>query len=73
MPSSGHRLAVAVERAATRPASPLSEAAVVEELWNAFSDLGVLEPHAIEMTEHQTPEQTAAVVAERLQVGTLTT
>jgi predicted kinase len=66
-------LAVAMERAANRPLSPLSEPAVVEQLWNAFSDLGALEHHAIEVTERQTAEQTAGLVAERLQVGALTT
>jgi hypothetical protein len=66
-------LAVAVERAAIRRASPLSEPAVVEQLWNAFCDLGALEQHAIEITERQTSEQTAGVVAERLQAGALTT
>jgi Cdc6-like AAA superfamily ATPase len=65
--------AVAVERAAIRRASPLSEPAVVEQLWNAFCDLGALEQHAIEITERQTSEQTAGVVAERLQAGALTT
>jgi predicted kinase len=66
-------LAVAVERAAIRATSPLSEPAVVEQIWNAFSDLGALEQHAIEITEHQTPDQMAGVVAERLQVHALTT
>jgi cytidylate kinase len=66
-------LAVAVERAAIRPASPLSEAGVVEQLWNAFSELGALERHAIDITERQTAEQTAGMVAESLRVGALTT
>jgi predicted kinase len=66
-------LAVAVERAAGRRSSRLSDAAVVEQLWNDFSDLGALERHAIEITRHETAEQTAELVAERLQAGTLTT
>ena len=65
-------LAVAAERAAIRRASPLSEPAVVAQLWTAFSDLGALEPHAIEMTERQTSEQTAELVVERLRSGALT-
>lgn len=66
-------LAVAVERAANRPLSPLSEPAVVGHLWKAFSNLGALEHQAIEITERQTAEETAGLVAERLQVGALTT
>jgi hypothetical protein len=65
-------LALAVERAASRRSSPLSKADVIEQLWSAFSDLGILERHAIEITERQTAEQTAELVAERLQVGALT-
>ncbi|HEX3266574.1 MAG TPA: AAA family ATPase [Gaiellaceae bacterium] len=66
-------LAVAVERAAGRRSNRLPDAMVVEQLWNGFSDLGALERHAIEMTKHQTAEQTADLVAERLASGTLTT
>jgi tRNA uridine 5-carbamoylmethylation protein Kti12 len=66
-------LALAVERAAARRESPLPEPAVVEQLWNAFSDLGALEQHAIEISERETSEQTAGVVAERLHAGALMT
>jgi adenylate kinase family enzyme len=65
-------LAVAVERAANRRSRRLSDAAVVEQLWNDFADLGPLERHAIEISERQTAEQTAELVAERLSVGALT-
>jgi tRNA uridine 5-carbamoylmethylation protein Kti12 len=65
-------LAVAVERAGSRRSSPLSEAVVVEQLWDAFSDLGALEHHAIDVGA-RTAEQTAEVVAERLKAGALTT
>jgi predicted kinase len=65
-------LAVAVERAAGRSSSPLSDAAVVQQLWNSFSGLGALEDHAIDNGEF-TAEQTADIVAERLHAGTLTT
>jgi adenylate kinase family enzyme len=66
-------LAVAVERAASRHASRLSDAAVVEQLWNEFSDLGALEQHAIEIQKRQTAEETAELVAERFDTGALTT
>jgi predicted kinase len=66
-------LAVAVKRAAGRRSSHLPDAVVVEQLWHDFSDLGALERHAIEMTPHQTPEETAGFVAEGLDSGTLTT
>ena len=65
-------LAVTVHRAASRRSSRVSDAAVVEQLWNNFSDLGALERHAID-NGTQTAEQTAELVAERLQAGTLTT
>ena len=65
-------LAVAVERAASRRSGRVSEAAVVEQLWYDFSDLGVLERHAID-TQTQTAEQTAELVAERLEADALTT
>ena len=66
-------LAVAVERAASRRSSGLSDAAVVEQLWNEFSDLGTLEHHAIEIPKRQTAGETADVVAQRLQAGALRT
>jgi hypothetical protein len=66
-------LAVAVERAAGRGSSRVPDAAVVEQLWIDFADLGVLEHHAIEITDRQTAEQTAELVADRLESGRLTT
>jgi hypothetical protein len=66
-------LAGAVERAASRPSSRLSDSAVVEQLWSGFSDLGPLERHVIEIPEQQTAEQTAELVARRLEAGALTT
>lgn len=66
-------LAVAVERAASRRSGRMSNAAVVEQLWNEFSDLGTLEHHAIEIPKRQTAEETADSVAQRLQAGALTT
>ena len=64
---------VAVERAASRRSRALSEPAVVEQLWEAFSDLGALEHHAIEISERQNAERTAGLVAERFEAGSLTT
>jgi hypothetical protein len=66
-------LAGAVERAASRPSSRLSDRAVVEQLWSGFSDLGPLERHVIEIPEQQTAEQTAELVTRRLEAGALTT
>jgi hypothetical protein len=63
----------AVERATCRSSSRLPQAAVVERMWSRFSELGPLERHAIEIPERQTPEQTAEVVARRLEAGALTT
>jgi adenylate kinase family enzyme len=65
-------LAIAVERAAKRNSTALTEAPVVEKLWDAFSDLGDLEDHVIEIEGRQTAEQTARLVASRLQLGALT-
>jgi cytidylate kinase len=63
-------LAAAVERASRRGSSPLADAAVVERLWHAFAELGALEPHAIE-AEGLAPEETAELVAARLESGAL--
>jgi predicted kinase len=65
-------LAVAAERAAHRDSDGLAKEGVVEQLWNAFSDLGALQPHVVELTEQQTPDETARIVAERLARGALT-
>jgi tRNA uridine 5-carbamoylmethylation protein Kti12 len=65
-------LAVAIERARHRDSKALSEPLVVEKLWDAFSELGALEHHAIELSEGETGEQTAQLVASRLQRGALT-
>lgn len=65
-------LSVAAERAAHRGSDPLARRGVVEQLWNSFSDMGPLESHVIELTERQTPDEMARIVAERLERGTLT-
>jgi predicted kinase len=65
-------LVSAIERAANRGSGRLADAAVVEKLWNDFSDLEGLEHHAIDIPESQTAERTAELVARRLQAGALT-
>jgi predicted kinase len=62
-------LAVAQNRARTRLGS-LSDPAVIEQIWKGFTDLGVLESHAIDSTD-QTPEQTATAIEDRLKAGSL--
>jgi adenylate kinase family enzyme len=58
-------LEVALERATGRGERLLSDAAVVEQLWRSFSDLGELEQHVLD-NAGQTPEETATEVAARL-------
>jgi hypothetical protein len=54
-------LEVALERATGRGEGLLS-AAVVEQLWRSFSELGELEHHVLD-NAGQTPEETATEVA----------
>jgi tRNA uridine 5-carbamoylmethylation protein Kti12 len=58
-------LEVALERASGRRERLLSDAAVVEQLWRSFSNLGELEPHVLD-NAGQTPEETATEVTARL-------
>jgi adenylate kinase family enzyme len=64
-------LATAHERATGRGATPLREPEVIEDIWNAFADLGLLERHAIDVGS-RTPTEAADEVAGRLAAGTLT-
>jgi tRNA uridine 5-carbamoylmethylation protein Kti12 len=57
-------LALCLERVSTRVEQPV-EAAVVEQVWNQFADLGPLERHAID-TDTLSPDDTARLMAERL-------
>jgi tRNA uridine 5-carbamoylmethylation protein Kti12 len=59
-------LALCLERVRTRVEQPV-EAAVVEQVWNQFADLGPLERHAID-TETRSTDDTARLMAERLDV-----
>ena len=77
--AAGHRVAYAVlqapldvclARAASRTASPLSNAAVIERLWQDFSDLGPLERHTVNSGE-RTAGATADALAGRLQIDLL--
>jgi adenylate kinase family enzyme len=63
-------LDVAVERAAARDSARLRDAAVVEQLWADFSDLGPLEKHVIDNGE-QSPEETALAIDEALRTSAL--
>jgi hypothetical protein len=63
-------LETAVERSAGRDPDDAPDPRVVERLWNDFSALGELERHVIEVGD-RSPEETAAIVAERLDAGDL--
>jgi predicted kinase len=63
-------LEVCLARAGSRPSSRLSDAGVVERLWQDFADLGPFEAHAID-SGARTADATATVLAERLQAGLL--
>jgi tRNA uridine 5-carbamoylmethylation protein Kti12 len=63
-------LAVCVSRAASRDASRLAAATVVEQLWRDFADLGSLERHVVDGSGKST-EDIAEEVAQRLQQGLL--
>ena len=64
---------LAVARDEGRRSGAPTNPAVVEQLWDAFSDLGALEHHAIEIPRGQTAAETADLVAQRLDAGALTT
>jgi tRNA uridine 5-carbamoylmethylation protein Kti12 len=54
-----------VSRAANRAEEGLSDATVIEDLWQEFAELGELEDHVFE-TEKTPPEQTAKALAASL-------
>lgn len=60
-------LELALERASGRDASRLSDPAVVEQLWSAFSNLGELEGHVLD-NGGQTAEETAREVLRHLSI-----
>ena len=63
-------LAVCLARVGSRASDRLSDAIVVERLWQDFADLGSLETHVID-SGTRTADATAVVLAERLQTGLL--
>jgi tRNA uridine 5-carbamoylmethylation protein Kti12 len=63
-------LAVCLERVAGRPDHELSDAAVTEQLWHEFTDLGEFEPHALAV-DGMNPDEVADVLAQRLAAGEL--
>ena len=63
-------LPIATGNAERRTSGRLSDAAVIEQLWQDFADLGSLEHHAID-NSMQTPEETTTLVAARLRLGKL--
>ena len=76
----GHEVAYAVlraslptciARASDRDAHRLADAAVIEQLWHDFADLGDLERHAVE-TDGVAPGEAAELLARRLRDGSLT-
>lgn len=54
-----------VSRAARRTGEGLADRAVIERLWQDFSDLGALEAHAVD-NDCSTPEHTAELIAAAL-------
>jgi len=76
----GHEVAYAVlraslpaciARASDRDAHRLADAAVIEQLWHDFADLGDLDRHAIE-TDGMSAGEAAELLATRLRDGSLT-
>jgi adenylate kinase family enzyme len=64
-------LAICQSRAVGDESGQPPDAAVVEQLWEQFSDLGGLERHVIE-TETESGAEVAATLAQRLRDGQLT-
>jgi predicted kinase len=63
-------LPVCLSRAEARDTQPLADAAVVEQLWRDFADLGDLERHAVDLASEDAGEA-AELVAARLRDGSL--
>lgn len=63
-------LAVCLERVAGRPDHELSDAAVTEQLWNEFADLGEFESHAVGVGGMD-PDGVADLLAQRFAAGEL--
>ena len=63
-------MAVCVERVQEREGEPSVEAAVLEQLWQSFADLGEFEANALELDGEGTEEATE-ILARRLDEGHL--
>ena len=63
-------LPVCLSRAEDRETQPLADAAVVEQLWRDFADLGDLERHAVDLKAENAGEA-ADLLAARLRDGSL--
>ena len=57
-------LSVCLRRAADRASSPLTDPAVVEQLWHGFDDLGDLEGNILDNPSDD-PEAAASIISER--------
>jgi tRNA uridine 5-carbamoylmethylation protein Kti12 len=58
-------LAACLARTGSRSSQPLADTQVVERLWQDFTDLGALEPCAIDIGT-RTPDEAADLLAQRL-------
>jgi predicted kinase len=65
------RLTIAVERATARPASPLGDRRVIEQLWADFAGAGEHLAGNIIDNSKLTPEETADAIDEQLRLGRL--
>jgi predicted kinase len=63
-------LSVCIARARDRKRKPLESLAVVEQLWQSFSDLGDLEKNVIDL-DSESPEATAETLEKRMADGSL--
>ncbi len=63
-------LTICLARVVNRPSDRLSDALVVERLWQDFADLGPLESHVID-SGAQTADAIAVSLAEQLKSGLL--
>jgi hypothetical protein len=63
-------LAVCSSRASARESHPLADPGVVDQLWHDFADLGVLEPHAVDIGT-SSPGEAADLLERGLEAGSL--
>ncbi|MFL6222274.1 MAG: ATP-binding protein, partial [Actinomycetes bacterium] len=63
-------LEVCIERATARDGQPLGHLEVIDALWREFTDLGALEPHAVDVDAKPAGE-IADLLAARVRDGSL--